>query len=62
MFGTCNICHKEFIEQNGFRLGYNLLYCPKCYENIVHEGRLDNIIGGRLDGVLHRHHRLTSSS
>ncbi len=62
MFGTCGICHKEVIEQDCFRLGYDLLYCPECYEKIVHEGRLDPGNGGRLDGVLNRHHRLTSSS
>ena len=41
MFGTCDTCHKEVLAQNCFRLGYDLLYCPECYENIVHEGRLD---------------------
>jgi len=41
MFGICDICHKEVLAQNCFRLGYDLLYCPECYKNIVHEGRLD---------------------
>lgn len=40
MFGTCDSFHKEVIEQDCFRLVYDLLYCPECYENIVHEGRL----------------------
>ena len=41
MFGTCEICHMEVIVQDCFRLGYDQLYCPGCYENIVHEGRPD---------------------
>ena len=41
MFGTCEICHKEVIVQDCFRLGYGQLYCPECYENIVHERRPD---------------------
>ena len=40
MFGTCDSCHREVREQDCLRLGYDLLYCPECYENIVHEGRL----------------------
>ena len=40
MFGTCDSCHKEVIKQDCFRLVYDLMYCPECYENIVHEGRL----------------------
>ena len=62
MFGTCDICHKEVIVQDCFRLGYDRLYCPECYENIVHEIRPDPVEGVLLDGVLNRHHRLTSSS
>ncbi len=26
MFGTCDICHKEVIVQDCFRLGYDRLY------------------------------------
>ena len=62
MFGTCDICHKEVIMQDCFRLGYDRLYCPECYKNIVHEKRLDPVDGRLLDGVINRHHRLTSSS
>jgi hypothetical protein len=62
MFGTCDICHKEVIVQDCFRLGYDRLYCPECYENIVHERRPDPVDGGVLNGVLNPHYRLTSSS
>ena len=62
MFGTCEICHKEYIMQDCSRLGYDLLYCPKCYENLVHEGRFDLGNEGRLGGIQNRHHRLISSS
>jgi hypothetical protein len=62
MFGTCDICHKEVIVQDCTRLAYDRLYCPACYENIVHERRLDSVNGGFLDGALTRRHRLTSSS
>lgn len=62
MFGACDICHKEVLMQDCFRLAYDRLYCPACYEHIVHERWLAPVDGGLLDGVLDRHHRLTSSS
>ncbi len=62
MFGTCNICRMEVIVQDCFRLGYDRLYCPECYENVVHERQPDPVDGGFLDGVLNRHHGLTSFS
>jgi formylmethanofuran dehydrogenase subunit E len=38
---TCDICHGEVMEQDGFRLVNDLLYCPECYEAAVHEGRIE---------------------
>ncbi len=46
MFVTCDSCHKEVMEKDCFRLVYDLLHCPECYENIVHEGRLALNEGG----------------
>jgi len=37
---TCDICHGEVMEQDGFRLVNDLLYCPNCYEDSILEGRL----------------------
>jgi hypothetical protein len=62
MFGTCNICHMEVLVEDCIRLGYDRLYCSECYENMVHGRRPAPVDGNFLDGVLNRHHGLTSSS
>jgi hypothetical protein len=40
---TCDICHAGVMKQDSIHLVNDLLYCPACHENAVHEGRIEAV-------------------